>query len=99
MVEATKNEPDCLYYGFTFHEDDNGAITMFCRESYKNGKAVLAHLANVGGLINEFLDEQEKIAELIKIEFHGPKEECKEFEQAVQGFNPKFFYQEANTNG
>jgi quinol monooxygenase YgiN len=59
FVEATSKEPKCLYYGFSFEGD-----VAHCREGYENAEAALAHLENVGPLIQEVL----KIADLTRIE-------------------------------
>ena len=64
FVEKTGSEPGCLFYGFSFNGDE-----VHCREGYKDAQALLAHLENVGDLINEAL----KISDITRIEVHGPE--------------------------
>ena len=59
----TKSEPKCLYYGFSFHENE-----AHCREGYADAESVLAHLDNVGALLEEMLG----FAKLTRLEIHGP---------------------------
>ena len=82
FVTKTSNEPDCLYYGFSF--DGNEA---HCREGYKNAEAALAHLDNVGELLGEAL----KISELTLLEIHGPEQELAKLREPLAGLNPHFF--------
>ena len=65
-VEKTREEPKCLYYGFSFDGDQ-----AHCREGYEDAEGLLAHLKNIGPLLEEAL----KIAELTRLEIHGPEEE------------------------
>merc|ERR1712136_502533 len=44
----TAQEPDMLYFGFT----QSGNV-FHCREAYRSGEAVLAHLENVSDVFNE----------------------------------------------
>jgi hypothetical protein len=66
FVEKTKTEAGCLYYDFTVNGD-----TVFCREAYTDGEAALAHLSNVSEPLGDML----KIAELVRLELHGPAAE------------------------
>ena len=67
FVTRTSKETKCLYYGFSF----NGEMAH-CREGYADAEGVLAHLENVG----ELLDPQAfKIVALTRLEIHGPEEE------------------------
>ena len=66
FVERTRSEPDCLYYDFTI-----GDGVVFCREGYRGAAGALAHLDNVGDLLQHAL----KLAELIRLEIHGVAEE------------------------
>lgn len=79
------NEPDCLFYNFTFMGN-----AMCCREAYKDAAAVLAHLENCGPALGKFLE----IAELTRIEFHGPAAELDKLKEAVAGMNPDYFVSE-----
>jgi hypothetical protein len=50
FVEKTNDESKCLYYGFSFDEDQ-----AHCREGYKDAEGVLTHLENIGSLFEEAL--------------------------------------------
>jgi quinol monooxygenase YgiN len=82
FVNKTQGEHECLYYGFTFDE-----ATAHCREGYANADALLAHLENVGALLQEAL----KIAELIRLEVHGPAEELDKLRGPMAALKPQFF--------
>jgi quinol monooxygenase YgiN len=43
LVEKTRDEPKCLYYGFGFDGEE-----VHCREAYRDADGLLAHLENVG---------------------------------------------------
>jgi len=82
MVAKTKEEPKCLYYGFTFDGDE-----AHCREGYADAEGLLAHLENVGALLGEAL----KIADIIRLEVHGPEQELVKLRAPLAGLNPRFF--------
>jgi quinol monooxygenase YgiN len=82
FVEASNTESKCLYYGFSF--DGNEA---HCREGYADAEGVLAHLENVGSLLEETL----KIVDLTRLEVHGPDEELQKLREPLAGLNPQFF--------
>ncbi len=82
FVAKTSKEPKCLYYGFSFAGDQ-----AHCREGYEDAEGVLAHLANVGPL----LQESRKIAELTRIEIHGPEEELAKLREPLAEMQPRFF--------
>jgi len=82
FMEATKNEPKCLYYGFSFNGNE-----VFCREGYEGAEAALAHLANVGHILQESM----KIAELARLEVHGLAEELAKLREPLAAFNPTYF--------
>ena len=82
FVAKTKDEPKCLYYGFSFDGDQ-----AHCREGYADADGALAHLDNVGTLLQEAL----KIAELTRLEIHGPDEELAKLREPLAGLNPQFF--------
>lgn len=82
FVEKTSKEPKCLYYGFSFAGDQ-----AHCREGYEDAEGVLAHLENVGPLLQESL----KIAELARLEIHGPEEELAKLREPLAELNPQFF--------
>jgi len=82
FVAQTQAEPKCLYYGFSFCADQ-----AFCREGYVDAEGVLAHLENVGPLLQEAL----KIAELTRLEIHGPEAELAKLRGPLAALNPQFF--------
>ena len=81
-VEKTDQEPKCLYYGFSFFED-----LVHRREGYQDADGVLAHLENIGPLLQEAL----KIAELTRFEIHGPEEELAKLREPLADLKPQFF--------
>ena len=82
FVEKTQNEPKCLYYGFSFAGD-----MAFCREGYEDAEGLLAHLDNVGTLLQQAL----QIAEITRLEVHGPEEELNKLTGPLASLNPQFF--------
>lgn len=82
FVEKTRQEPKCLYYGFSFAGDQ-----VHCREGYDDADGLLAHLENVGPLLEEAL----KIADLTRLEVHGPEDELAKLREPLASFSPQFF--------
>lgn len=82
FCEKVAGEAGCLYYNFTFQGD-----VLFCREAYTDAAGVQAHLENCGPLLGEFL----KIAEVVRVEVHGPAAELEKLKPAVDGLNPEYF--------
>jgi hypothetical protein len=82
FVEKSSTESKCLYYGFSF----DGHMAH-CREGYEGAEGVLAHLENVGSLLQEAL----KISELASLEIHGPEEELAKLREPLANLKPKFF--------
>ncbi|MBF0528787.1 MAG: hypothetical protein HQK55_05865 [Deltaproteobacteria bacterium] len=82
FVEKSGKEPKCLYYGFSFDGD-----VAHCREGYADAEGLLTHLDNVGALLQECL----KIADLFRLEVHGPEEELAKLRQPLEGLKPQFF--------
>lgn len=82
FVAKTRLEPKCLYYGFTFNGDQ-----VHCREGYADADGLLAHLENVGPLIDEAL----KISEITRLEVHGPEGELAKLREPLAKLNPQFF--------
>ena len=83
--EKVAGEEKCLFYNFTFHGD-----TMCCREAYQDAEGVQAHLENCGPLLGELLN----IAELVRIELHGPAEELEKLRPTFAEMNPEYFVYE-----
>ena len=82
FVEMTDREPKCLYYGFSFDGDQ-----AHCREGYVDAAGLLAHLDNVGALLQEAL----KIADITRLEVHGPEEELAHLREPLADLGPQFF--------
>ncbi len=82
FVEKTREEAKCLYYGFSFDGDE-----AHCREGYEDADGLLAHLENVGALIGEALE----IADIIRLEVHGPDQELTKLREPLAKLNPQFF--------
>ena len=82
MVSQSKTEPKCLYYGFSFHENE-----AHCREAYADAEGVLAHLSNVEALLGELL----KAGEMKRMEIHGPEEDLAKLRAPLSKLNPVFF--------
>lgn len=82
FIERTETEPNCLYYGFSFDGDQ-----VHCREGYADAESLLHHLDNVGALLKETL----KIADLTRLEIHGPEDQIELLRAPLAGLNPQFF--------
>jgi hypothetical protein len=82
FLSAVKTEPRCLYYGFSFNGDE-----VFCREAYDGAEGVLEHLANVGPLLQNAM----AIAQITRLEIHGPDEELEKLRTPAAAFQPIYF--------
>lgn len=82
FVEKTAAEPACLYYDFM----RNGNVAS-CREAYVDSAGVSAHLENVGELLAKFLE----LADLIRLEIHGPAEEIDKLREPLAHLKPDFY--------
>ena len=82
MVETTKTEEKNLFYEFTTHEDE-----VFCREGYTDAAGLLTHLGNVETLLKAALE----IADITRLEVHGPAGELDQLREALGGMNPTWF--------
>ena len=82
FVEKTQAEPKALYYGFSFNGDQ-----AHCREGYTDAEGLLTHLENVGALLQEAL----QIADIIRLEIHGPETELAKLREPLAHLNPQFF--------
>ena len=82
FVAKTSEETKCLYYGFSFDGDQ-----AHCREGYEDAEGLLAHLDNVGPLLEEAL----KISELTRLEVHGPEEELARLREPLAKLKPQLF--------
>jgi quinol monooxygenase YgiN len=82
FVVATKQDPKCLYYGFSFNGNE-----AYCRESYQDAEALLNHIENVGALIDQSL----ALVELIRLEVHGIETELAKLRAPLAGLNPQYY--------
>ncbi len=82
MVDQTKDEPKCLYYGFSFEGN-----TVHCREGYTDAEGLLDHLERIDPLLQEAL----QISDIIRLEVHGPEQELSRLRQPLAALNPQFF--------
>ena len=82
FAAKTRGETGNLFYEFTVNGDE-----VFCREGYVNAEALLAHLENVGAMLAEAL----KMADLIRIEVHGPAAELQKLKEPLAHLNPAWF--------
>ena len=82
FIEKTTSEEKNLFYGFTINGDE-----VFCREGYTDAEGLLAHLDNVGAMLAEAL----KIADLIRVELHGPAQELDKLRGPLAHLNPTWF--------
>jgi quinol monooxygenase YgiN len=87
FAEKTASEKENLFYGFSLNGDE-----VFCREAYESANGLLAHLDNVGGLLAELL----KLADLTRVEVHGPAEELEKLKGPLAHLNPAWFTLEVN---
>ena len=78
----TQSEPQNLYYGFTLNGDE-----VFCREAYTGAEGVVAHLANVGPELDEML----KLADITRLEIHGPTGELAKLRAPLAALSPQWF--------
>jgi quinol monooxygenase YgiN len=79
FLAKTATEEKNLFYGFSINGDE-----IFCREGYTDAEGVLAHLDNVGALLTEAL----KMADLIRVELHGPAKEIDKLRGPLAHLNP-----------
>ena len=82
FIEKTKMEQGNLFYEFTVNGDE-----VFCREGYAGAEELLAHLENIGALLAEAL----KIADLNRLEVHGPAEELEKLKGPLAHLKPQWF--------
>lgn len=82
FVAKTRNEPGCVHYAFSFDGD-----AVHCREGYDNAAALLAHLDNVGALLQQAL----QIAQITRLEVHAPPAELDKLRGPLAKLGPQFF--------
>jgi quinol monooxygenase YgiN len=82
FVDRTRQEPGCVHYAFSFDGD-----SVHCREGYDDAAAVLAHLDNVGALLQQAL----QVAKIARLEVHGPAAELDKLRGPLAGLNPRWY--------
>ena len=82
FAAKTRDETGNLFYEFTINGDE-----VFCREGYINAEALLEHLDNVGAMLAAALT----MAELVRIEVHGPAAELEKLKRPLAHLNPAWF--------
>lgn len=82
FVAKTDGEPKCVHYAFSFDGDN-----AHCREGYVDAAGLLAHLDNVGAVLEEAL----KIADLTRLEVHAPAAEIDKLREPLKDLSPQFF--------
>ena len=82
FVDKTKAEQKNLFYEFSVKGDE-----VFCREAYADAEGLLAHLDSVGAMLAEAL----KIADLVRLEVHGPAPELEKLKGPLAHLSPAWF--------
>src|SRR3954467_14023139 len=82
FAELTKSEPKNLFYEFSLNGDE-----VFCREGYMDAAGMLAHLDNVGAPLAKAMT----IADLIRLEVHGPAAELEKLKEPLAHLKPEWF--------
>ena len=82
FVAKTRGETRNYFYEFTINGDE-----VFCREAYVNAEALLEHLDNVQAMLAQAL----AMAELIRLEVHGPAAELEKLKGPLAHLNPVWF--------
>jgi len=68
MLKQVQNEPNTLYYNFSFNHDKTKA---YVREGYKNGQAMIYHLTTAAEKVKAFAP----FCKFTKVECRGTKED------------------------
>ena len=82
FVELTKKEPKNLFYEFSVNGDE-----VFCREGYVDADGLLAHLNNVDAPLAQAM----QIADLVRVEVHGPAAELEKLREPLAHLKPSWF--------
>ena len=87
IVAKTATEKDTLFYDFTINGDE-----VFCREAYRGAGGALVHLDNIGPLLGELIG----LADLTRLEVHGPEAELEMLKSPMAKLNPIWFARHGN---
>ncbi|HKP02962.1 MAG TPA: hypothetical protein VJU77_06300 [Chthoniobacterales bacterium] len=82
FMDLTKEEPKNLFYEFSVNGDE-----VFCREGYTDAAGLLTHLDNIG----TFLAKAMNIADLVRVEVHGPAKELAKLREPLAHLEPSWF--------
>jgi quinol monooxygenase YgiN len=82
FAEMTRKEPKNLFYEFSVKGDE-----VFCREGYADAEGLLHHLQNIGAVLAHGL----KIADLVRLEVHGPGAELDKLREPLAHLKPEWF--------
>lgn len=82
FVERTSSEERVLFYDFTVCDG-----IVFCREAYVGGEGALAHLDNVGDLLEKALT----ISDLKRLEIHGSAAELDKMREPLKDLPVEWF--------
>ena len=82
FVERTKSEPSVLFYEFTTDGE-----TIFCREGYPDAASTLAHIQNVGDLLQEMGTH----TDMVRLELHGPAAELAKLKEPLRDLPVAWF--------
>ncbi len=82
FVAKTPTDKEMLFYEFSWNGDE-----LFCREAYEYAEGLLAHLENIGALLAEAM----KMADLTRLEVHGPAAELEKLKKPLAHLNPVLF--------
>ena len=82
FVETTRSEAARVHYEFTINGD-----MVFCREAYADAAGTLAHLQNVGPLLEQMF----KVSDLARLEIHGPAAELEKLKEPLAAYNAEWF--------
>jgi quinol monooxygenase YgiN len=82
FAELTKQESKNLFYEFSVNGEE-----VFCREAYVDAEGLLHHLDSVGALLGHAM----KIADLVRVEVHGPAKELEKLKEPLAHLKPEWF--------
>lgn len=86
-----KHQEDAAHYAFTFSDDNTKA---HCREGYRDAKSLLQHIEDVKGELAEILEGEDPVAELTRLEVHGPKSEVDTLREPLKELVNHFYIRE-----
>lgn len=82
FLKKTAGEKLNHFYEFTINGDE-----VFCREAYSGADGLLQHIDNV----KPELDQAMQLAEITRLEIHGPAAELEKLRGPLGGLKPAWF--------